>query len=369
VTTSPDKPALFHPLCGANIKTLTWLLTTNGPIPASVYSRIAIALGACLMRWPFSTAERLLTYDSRSSNIPAPVFIVGHWRSGTTHLHNVLSQSGDFAYISPLEAGLPWDIRSIVRFLKPLLAKALPEDRYIDNVAVNIDSPQEDSIALANMIPLSYYHGLYFPQRFDFHFNRGVFFDGASVKDIDLWKNYLTHFLGKVSAGHYSKSVLVKNPVYSAHIPRLLELWPDAKFIHIYRNPYDVYPSTKHFYSSLLHQLSLQDYTQVDISRLVLTTYPRLMHIMLHDGAKLPENQFVQVRFETFEQQPMDELERIYTQLDIRDFSAAKPRFKQYLNMNKSYKKNTYTRDPNDARLVEEHWFEFIHHWNYDAQN
>jgi len=346
-----------------------WLLTTNGPLPVSAFSRITIALVACLMRWPFSTVEKLLTHEPQASNLPAPVFIVGHWRSGTTHLHNVLCQSGDFAYISPLEAGLPWDVRGIARFLKPLLAKVLPEDRYIDNVAVNIDSPQEDSIALANMIPLSYYHSLYFPQRFDFHFNRGVFFDGVSEEEINLWKKYLTYFLGKISMGHDTKPVLIKNPVYSAHIPRLLEMWPDAKFIHMYRNPYDIYPSTKHFYSSLLQELSLQDYTHIDISQLVLTTYPRLMHTMLRDSAKLPDNQFVQVRFEAFEQQPMDELERIYAQLDIAGFDIAKSRFTQYLDNNKSYKKNAYTRDPNDARLVEEHWFEFIHRWNYDAPN
>ena len=94
---------------------------------------------------------------------------------------------------------------------------------------VNIDSPQEDSIALANMIPLSYYHGLYFPERFEFHFNRGVFLDGVTEQEIDCWKKALTLLLQKISAAHDAKPVLVKNPVYSAHMPGLLNIWAGRK--------------------------------------------------------------------------------------------------------------------------------------------
>ena len=68
--------------------------------------------------------------------MPSPVFIVGYWRSGTTHLHNVLSQAPQFGYVSPLAAGLPWDVLGIVRALRPLLERVLPSDRYVDNVQV-----------------------------------------------------------------------------------------------------------------------------------------------------------------------------------------------------------------------------------------
>jgi hypothetical protein len=82
--------------------------------------------------------------------------------------------------------GLPWDILGIVRLFQPLLELALPSDRHVDNVAVTPDSPQEDSIALASMIPLSYYHGLYFPQRFQYHFESRVFFQGCQRRNRHL---------------------------------------------------------------------------------------------------------------------------------------------------------------------------------------
>jgi len=170
--------SLFHPLCGSNLSTLLRLFLTNGGIDRPNLAPATLALTVTLARLPFSTLERILMtgFYERRVQVKAPIFIVGYWRSGTTHLHNLLGQSEHFGYISPLAVGLPWDILGIVRLFQPLLELALPSDRHVDNVAVTPNSPQEDSIALASMIPLSYYHGLYFPQRFQYHFQRGVFF-------------------------------------------------------------------------------------------------------------------------------------------------------------------------------------------------
>lgn len=170
--------SLFHPLCGSNLSTLLRLFLTNGGIDRPNLAPATLALAITLARLPFSTLERILMtgFYERRVQVKTPIFIVGYWRSGTTHLHNLLGQSEHFGYISPLAVGLPWDILGIVRLFQPLLELALPSDRHVDNVAVTPDSPQEDSIALASMIPLSYYHGLYFPQRFQYHFQRGVFF-------------------------------------------------------------------------------------------------------------------------------------------------------------------------------------------------
>ena len=52
---------------------------------------------------------------------PPPIFLLGHWRSGTTHLYNLLGQ-GDFAYVDPIAAGLPWEFLTLGRWLRPLLA-------------------------------------------------------------------------------------------------------------------------------------------------------------------------------------------------------------------------------------------------------
>ena len=186
---------LFHPLCGSNPATLFRLLATNGALAPGRIPQAAIAAAVVGLRWPFSTAERVVMHlrRRRQPAMPAPVYIVGYWRSGTTHLHNVLSRAQQFGHVSPLTAGLPWDVLGLTCALAPVLKRALPSDRYVDNVRVTPESPQEDSIALSNMLPLSYYHGIYFPRRFRHHFERGVFFDGCRPEEIEQWRDTLVH--------------------------------------------------------------------------------------------------------------------------------------------------------------------------------
>ncbi len=357
--------SLFHPLCGSNLSTLTQLLTQNGPIAPQYLPHATFAMGFTLLRWPITTAERLFSAIKQPPPIESPVFIVGYWRSGTTHLHNLISQDPSFGYISPLATGLPWDILGIVRAFEPLLEKALPEDRYVDNVAVTPNSPQEDSIALASMLPLSYYHSLYFPKRFEYHFRRGVYFEGCSEQEIELWRQRHVQLMNKVSVHQGGKRILMKNPVYVGHIARLRKIWPDAKFIHIYRNPYTVFRSTRHFFTKLLPELTLQTYDDLPIDSLILESYPKLMGALETDREQLPDDSFVEIRFEDLEKDPLNQLEKIYQTIKLPNYDQVQPKFESYLQQLGTYQKNNYPPNAEDAEKVNKYWQPFIHKWNY----
>jgi hypothetical protein len=358
---------LFHPLCGSNPATLFRLLATNGALAPGRIPQAAIAAAVVGLRWPFSTAERVATYLRRRHQpaMPAPVYIIGYWRSGTTHLHNVLSRAQQFGHVSPLTAGLPWDVLGLTRALAPVLKRALPSDRYVDNVRVTPESPQEDSIALSNMLPLSYYHGIYFPRRFRHHFERGVFFDGCRPEEIEQWRDTLVHFLHKVWLQQGRKRLLMKNPVYTGQVARLHAIWPEAKFIHIYRNPYVLLPSARHFFTRLFPELALQRYEDVGVDELILTSYPRMMSALLADAATLPRASFVEVRFEDFETNPLGELARIYDTLALEDFDTDRSSFETYLAQVRNYRKNRYDFKPEDIDLVEDCWAPFVKRWGY----
>lgn len=362
--------SLFHPLCGSTPATLWRLFTSQGGVSPQRLPQAAIAMAVALARWPFSLAEQRLTTSVLNEPMPPPIFIVGYWRSGTTHLHNVLSQSDAFGYITPLATGLPWDILGIVRRLEPLLEKALPSDRYVDNVAVTPTSPQEDAIPLATMGAPSYYHGLYFPQQFRRHFERGVFFEGCDEAAIAQWRTYQEQLFHKVSIHQQGKPLLIKNPVYTAHVAKLRQLWPNAKFIHIYRNPYVVFPSTRHFFLRLLPELALQTYDTDAIAplveELILASYPRMISTLQADTANLPKNQFAEIRFEDFEKAPLDTLEQIYANLELENFEQARSQFEPYLKGLQDYRKNRYAFDAKLTHQVEHNWAALIQQWGYE---
>ena len=356
----------MHPLSGSNIRTLVDALIENRGLTRKGWSQAGLALAATLARWPFTALEKLYVTHRlrRFGAMQPPIFIVGHWRSGTTHLYNIMSKAG-FGYVQPLAAGMPWDLLGLVRVARPLLERKLPTDRFIDKIPVTPDSPQEDEVAIANMTKMSFYHALYFPKAFESHFNRGVFFDGCSAADIKEWRDAFVHFLAKVWLQQGRRQLLIKNPVYTARVSMLREIFPDAKFIHVYRNPYEVLQSMQNFHEKLLRQFALQDYDGLPINRVILKTYSRMMAQLIQDTDPLRGDTFVEIRYERLEQNPLAEIRRVYEAFDLDGFAEARPALEAYLASVRTYKKNRYAFSEENLGLVEREWGRFLDRWEY----
>lgn len=356
---------MAHPLCGANPATLISVIGRAGS-PDKIASSLGI-LGSVLGRWPISTAERLIM-ESRlpsAAEIVAPVFILGHWRSGTTHLYNIMCKSGEWGFVPPVATGLPWDLFGIARAFGPMLEKALPEHRYIDNIPVRPDSPQEDEIAMANMTDLSFYHGIYFPAAFDDFLRRGLFFDGCSSREVEGWKQRFVYLMRKLFLYFDRKPLLIKNPVYTARLAMLAEMFPSAKFIHIHRNPYDVFVSMRNFYRKLFAEFALQSYAHVDIDETILTVYERMMDAYERDRAALPADRLVELRYEDLDARPLEAVERVYADLALPGFEAARARFETYLASVQSFEKNNFAYSDEAAAKVSGRLQRFIDRWGY----
>ena len=108
------------------------------------------------------------------------------------------------------------------------LERALPENRWIDRIPVTPTSPQEDEVGIASMTELSFYHGIYFPRRFDALIDRGLFFDGCAPADVARWETRFTYFLRKLNLQQPGRRLLIKNPVYTGRVAQLRRLFPDA---------------------------------------------------------------------------------------------------------------------------------------------
>lgn len=356
---------MAHPLSGANIGTLATVMGRSG-LPSRTGEGAMIGLSA-LGRWPFSAAEKLLM-ESRlpqADAMPPPVFILGHWRSGTTHLYNIMCQSGEWGFVPPVATGLPWDLFGLAKVFNPLLERALPEHRYIDNIPVNPDSPQEDEIAVANMSEVSFYHGIYFPRAFAENVNRGLFFDGCSTAEIRGWRRQFTYLLRKLYLHQGERPLLIKNPVYTGRFAMLREMFPSAKFIHIHRNPYDVFVSMRNFYVKLLKQFALQGYEHVDIDETVLAVYDRMMRLYEADAAEVPAEQLVELRYDDLDRDPMSAVEACYAGLGLPGFDAAKERFESYIASVATFQKNRFAYSDEAAAKVEARLGYFIEKWGY----
>ena len=355
-----------HPLSGANIGTLARVVQRAGA-PTKALTGMAIA-GAALARWPFSTAERLVmeTRLPRAEYLPPPLLILGHWRSGTTHLYNVMVKSGAWGFVPPVATGLPWDLFGLGRAFRPLLEKALPEHRYIDTIPVTPDSPQEDEIAVANMTDLSFYHGIYFPRAFEEFLARGLFFDACSEADIERWRERFVYLLRKLSHYQDGRPLLIKNPVYTARLAMLRRMFPLAKFVHIRRNPYEVFVSMRNFYEKLFAEFALQPYAHVDIDEAILGVYERMMDQLARDAADLSPPAYLDLAYEDLDRDGIGTLRRIYEMLDLPGYAAARGPFEAYLATVKGFRKNKFTCSDAVAEKVEARLGRYIRQWGYE---
>ena len=358
-----------HPLCGADLKTLLRLFLSNGAIERERFVDLLMIGCSAAARIPFNALERHLfdrQLHNRKSEEP-PVFILGHWRSGTTHLYNILSKAPRFGYLPPIATGIPWNMLTLGRWLEPLLLKTLPSERFIDNVPVMPDSPQEDEIALANMTKPSFYHGLYFPSRFDEHFNRGVYFRGCAPLEVENRKQTFQYFMRKLSILQSGRPILVKNPVYTARVSLLQSMYPEAKFIHIHRNPYRVFESMKNFYSNLFHELAFQNYDHLSIPDIVLEHYPHIMDRLISDTEHMRSHQFIELGYDELDQRPLSVIREIYKGLELGAFEEDEDIFTKYLDSVKRYQKNPYSHNSATIEKVNRHWGKYVDHWGYEV--
>lgn len=357
---------LTHPLCGADLKTLSKVLCRAG-IGKRGLPQATIAVLSAIGRLPFTVGEWAYAEAQRASHTPLtpPVFILGHWRSGTTHLYNVMANDPQWGIVTPFATGLPWEVLSLGRLCRPLLKKGLPEHRYIDNVPVEEDSPQEDEIALANMTDVSFYHALYFPQKFDEFFNAGVFFDGLSKDEVEGWQRTLSTLYLRLTLDQGGRRLLIKNPVYTARPKLLADQFPNAKFLHIHRNPYKVFVSMRNFWRALFKEFALDDYTHIDIERVVFDTYKRMMDAYIEQSAQLAEGQLIEFGFSEFQKEPIECLSRVYEALDLPGFDAAKPKFEAYLAGVQGYKKNKFDLDDDLKDRIGQEWAPYFERWGY----
>jgi len=337
-------------------------------IESQYYPRVVASVLFSMFAEPFRWWEHL-RYDVRINSFQIendPVFILGHWRSGTTHLHNLMSKDTQFGYVTTYQGVFPELLLGSSWLFKTFMKMMMPEKRASDNVVLSADYPQEEEFALGNMNPYGYYNFWYFPKDTKRDYERFIEFKGASPAHFSRWKADYLRLAKKSLLNTNRKRFISKNPPHTGRIKQLLELFPNAKFVHIYRNPVVIFISTKKLIESTMPALQFQDITSEELEENILWVYEQIMQAYLRDRALIPPQNLIELRFEDFEKNTLHELERIYGQLHIPGFEAAKPYFQQYIDAQKSYEKNKHTLPRATVDKITSRWKFAMEQWGYN---
>jgi hypothetical protein len=289
----------------------------------------------------------------------------------------MLARDEQFQHIKVVHQILPWNFlnrSSIgVRALQAVWARRLPTDNvnvHYSNYANTIDSPAEEEMAWGNMgLPCMTYI-FYFPQLRGEAFDRSILLKGLSPEELQAFADGHHYFYRKVLLENPHKRLLVKNPANTgARIGWLKKLYPKAQFIHIYRNPFVVFPSMLKGVKKVIPKLALQpcaEITDLEIESSFLSFYRLLYERFFIEAQQLPKADLYQLRFEDFEADPITETAKIYQHFNWPNWQNAKTAMEQYRNTElRGYEKDRYTLTPRQIALIRQHWGFTLERWGY----
>jgi hypothetical protein len=294
------------------------------------------SFGFFLQRILFSKKIQKISFENHP-----PVFILGLWRTGTTHLHYLMARDARFGYLNNHQAfTFNFALLSLDR-LNKILSIFVPGKRPQDDVRVTLDDPAEEEQAFSTTSTRSSIHSFFFPGNRSY-FNKYHLFDGISEQEKDEWKRDYLFVLKNIAYYGKKHKLLLKNPHNTGRVKELVELFPDARFIFIHRDPYTVFRSTKKLYNHMISSQLLQHCGQAEVEKLILEDNANILRKYLRERELIPDGHLVEIGFEELEKSPLETLTSIYRELNLEGFEEARPAMEFYLDSVRKYKRNTY---------------------------
>ncbi len=293
-----------------------------------------------------------------------PVFIIGHWRSGTTLLHELLVLDARQSSPSTYQCFAPHHFLVSEWFFRTFGTWLLPNRRPMDNMAAGWDRPQEDEFAIVNLGLPSPYRRIAFPNCPPPDLS---YFDTEqlTLEERTRWTDALERFLLRVTY-RTGRPLVVKSPTHTGRIATLSRAFPGAKFIHITRDPRSLFPSTVRLWKSLEEAQSLQVPADNDLETYVIDCFKRMYTAFERDRNSLDPSLIIDIRYEDLIADPVQQLEAIYSHLKLGDFDYVRDVIVEWVQtQHKEYKTNRHQLPAENEALIREHWGDYFDRYGY----
>jgi omega-hydroxy-beta-dihydromenaquinone-9 sulfotransferase len=329
-------------LVGITLSDLFKLLKENNfKVEAKYWKRIVFLIISGSINSRGRKKEDALFGDKiRDIKIEKPLFILGHWRSGTTLLHSLISMDEQFAFPNLFQVSRPHQFLFRDEMMEKNFANAKAENRPMDNMQVTFRDPGEDESGLSVLSQRSPLIGWTFPENHAYY-TRFHTFENVPAEDLKRWQESLTYFFKKLT-WLYKKPLVLKSPNHTARIKILLDMFPDARFVNIVRDPYTVFLSTQRLYQKMLPETCLQTPDLSKWDDYIINDYKTMYDAYFSQRELIPDGQLYEIKFEDFEKNKIETIEAIYKKLDIAGFENLKPKLEQFEKDHKNYQKNKH---------------------------
>lgn len=318
------------------------LVACRGRIGPRYWVRLGCAMATSLLATAITLPERLVLspvlavkFGRRGATfVPRrdAVVIVGYFRSGTTHLHNLLATHPDVVTPKWVQAMSPQGFWLSWAFLRLALVPFLPNTRPQDDVAFGPDWPAEDDFAHNNWALASSLPGRLVVVGERARWAAYNSLDLLPPREIGRWRRVMAAFAWKVSCAHPGRRLLLKSPSHTGKAAEIERLFGGrVRFVHIAREPGEVVRSNVAMHTRLEGQ-SLQPPPGGNKTReAVVAEYVEAedrFRAFADGGAGARP---LRLRYDDLVARPLDELARLCGALGLRWDDRVRARAVRYL--------------------------------------
>ena len=297
--------------------------------------------------------------------VAPPIFILGHWRSGTTLLHELLALDARLSSPSTFQCFAPHHFLISEWFFASFGNWLMPSKRPMDNMAAGWSRPQEDEFALMNLGLPSPYRRIAFPRQPppDMQY---LDWQGVSAEDQQRWIAALRSFLVAVTY-KTGRPLVLKSPTHTGRIGMLAQAFSGAKFIHITRDPRSLFPSTCRLWRSLDTVQALQKPAEPQVYEDYVVQCLRRMYDGFHRGRQqIPDGSLVEVRYEDLVADPAARLREVYAGLQLGSFEPLVDPLQQWIaTQHRGYKTNVHELPAAQESRIRREWADYFERYGY----
>ncbi|MEM6713248.1 MAG: sulfotransferase [Pseudomonadota bacterium] len=333
-------------------------------------------LPRALLLFPIATMNSLLTLLAKSSgdaisdaaNLPQdPIFVIGHWRTGTTAMHELLLADPRHSSATTYQVMAPNHFWLSHKLLRSPLSTLFPDTRGFDAMRFDLEAPQEDEFAINALGDGSPYAFFGFPLQAYKRDGRHVF-SRAFAEGENRWVQPWLRLLMKVQADQKDGNLVLKNPTHMARIKTLVSLFPKARFVHMVRHPYEVFGSMR---TMMAHMLSFQAFqsdslNQQQIDQIILHTLPELYRRYDSESHHIAEDRLHIVKHHDLARDPEGVLRTLYDCFSLERSRTADPKHSAVLESICGYTPTDHGLSPDEKKAVRDHWAEYAQRYGFE---
>jgi LPS sulfotransferase NodH len=243
----------------------------------------------------------------------SPIFILGFWRSGTTWLHDLLAADPRHVAPTTVQCLFPRSF-PVAEFLAPVVDRLIPKGRPMDAMAVAPGSPQEDEFAVLNAGLASPYRYFAFPSAMAEAIDSAGCWPDTEDERM-AWLGVWRRFIDQVAFRSGGKRLVLKSPAHTGRIAQILKIYPDAKFVHISRDPKSLLASNLNMFAAFTATQTFEARiaSQAARTETIFRLFRRVYDAYFAERGMIPTDNLLEIAYEDLINAPAATTGRVYS--------------------------------------------------------